>query len=150
MRKARLPPQYRRPLRGRASKNCGGRNNCRAVGYCAPAYDQFIAFQVIVRNLNATQEFVLHNTSIALDTGRFYAGVDRMLVRNTQQHGNYYDRRNFWMRVLEVAGDIAAGAAPYASGDTQSGIAVFRAAFIPGMQKIFPDRYLNQINALND
>lgn len=112
--------------------------------------DQFIAFQVIVRNLNATQEFVLHNTSIALDTGRFYAGVDRMLVRNTQQHGNYYDRRNFWMRVLEVAGDIAAGAAPYASGDTQSGIAVFRAAFIPGMQKIFPDRYLNQINALND
>ncbi len=112
--------------------------------------DQFIAFQVTVRNLNTTQEFVLHNTDVAVDKSRFYAGIDKMIVRNTQNHGNYYDRRNFLVRVLEVAGDIAAGAAPYGSGDTQSGIGVFRAAFIPGMQKVFPDRYISQINALND
>ena len=112
--------------------------------------DQFIAFHVNVRNLNASQEFVLHNTSIAIDEGRFYASVDRMLVRNTQGHGNAYDRRNFWMRALEVAGDLAAGAAPYANSGMQAGIAIFRAALIPGIGKIFPDRYLSQINALND
>jgi hypothetical protein len=112
--------------------------------------DQFIAFQVVVRNLNPRDEFLMHSVNIAVADQRFYSGVDKVVALNTQNHGQAYDERNFWIRALEVAGDIAAGAAPYASGDTQAGIAVFRAAFIPGMGKIFPDRYASQIQAMND
>ena len=112
--------------------------------------DQYIAFHVVMRNLNTAQEFLMHNVSIAVDEQRFYSGIDKMIVRNSQDHGTYYDRRNFGMRALEVAGDIAAGASPYGSGDMQSGIGVFRSAVIPGVGKLFHDRTVDQAHSLSD
>lgn len=112
--------------------------------------DQYIAFHVVMRNLNPAQEFLMHNVSIAVDEQRFYSGIDKMIVRNSQDHGTYYDRRNFGMRALEVAGDIAAGASPYGSGDMQAGIGVFRSAVIPGVGKLFHDRAIDQAHSLSD
>ena len=112
--------------------------------------DQFIVFQVVMRNLNTTQEFLMHNVSIAVDDQRFYSGMDKLVVRNTQSHGQVYDRRNFSMRALEVAGDIAAGISPFGNTGLQATVGVVRSAVIPGMGKLFQDRYLEQIHALND
>lgn len=112
--------------------------------------DQYLAFQVVVRNLNPSDQFLLHNVSAAVDGGAFHAGVDKMLVRGSQAHGEFYDRRNFLCRLLEATAGIAVGAASYGSRDLQAGIGVFQALVVPGVEKTFPDRYASQINALND
>lgn len=112
--------------------------------------DQYVAFQVVVRNLNPANQFLLHNVSVSADGSAFHAGVDKMLVRGSQSHGDVYDRRNFVSRLLETVGGVAVGAASYGSRDVQAGVGVFQALFVPGVEKAFPDRYPSQINALND
>jgi hypothetical protein len=112
--------------------------------------DQYLAFQVVVRNLNPTNQFLLHNVSVSADGSAFHAGVDKMLVRGSQSHGEAYDRRNFVSRLIETVAGIAVGAASYGSRDVQAGAGVFQALFVPGVEKAFPDRYASQINALND
>lgn len=112
--------------------------------------DQFLAFQVVVRNLNAANPFLLHNVSLALDGGALHTGVDKVLVRGSQAYGELYDRRNFLCRLFEAAAGIAVGATSYGTRDLQEGASVFQALLLPGIEKTFPDRYAAQRNALND
>ena len=81
----------------------------------------------------------------------FAGGRDRLLVRGVAQRGQAYDRRNFLIHAGEVLGEIASGASIAFSGvDFKNGVSVFRAAFMPGMGRLFPDFTIDQLNRLND
>jgi hypothetical protein len=68
--------------------------------------ENFIAVQVTVRNLNDTQQFLVHDVELAVDTqpgifNRFHSGVDQTTVHGvaaTAEEG--VSSRTFWLRLL--------------------------------------------------
>jgi hypothetical protein len=81
----------------------------------------------------------------------FAAGRDRNLVRGVALKGQAYDRRNMLIHIGEAIGDIASAASvAFTSLDFKNGVSVYRAAFLPGMERIFPDFTIDQLNRLND
>ena len=137
--------------------------------------DTYVAVQVVGRNLNDDQDFLLHDLQVAVaqftaqpdDHSKgdattctiyadgvkthFVAGRDRMMVRDLAAVGGQMTPRNVAVRVLDAAGGIlnATGAV---LGDTtfSAAVHVLSAAFIPGFAKIFPDFTPDQMNHLND
>jgi hypothetical protein len=80
----------------------------------------YIAIQVTVRNLNKTNEFLIHDIQ-AVDTGlnpadfsRFQAGRDKLLVRAVAERGQTQDRRNLALNSLLAVGAIASAVTPLA------------------------------------
>lgn len=117
----------------------------------------FVAIQVTVRNLNAKNEFLIHDIQVAIDTGirddefgRFQAGRDKLLVRAVAQRGQSDDGRNLVLHSLEAVGAIAGSASIIGSAEFKTAVAVFQGAFIPGFTNIFPDHTVEQLNHIND
>lgn len=117
----------------------------------------YVAIQVTVRNLNAKNEFLIHDIQVAIDSGlsmselaRFQAGRDKLLVRAVAQRGQSEDRRNLIVNSLSAAGAIAGSSSIAGSSDFKTAVAVFQGAFIPGFSTIFPDHTVDQLNHIND
>ena len=70
----------------------------KAYGYIIGK--NYIGVQVVVRNLNREQEFVLHDVEFAVDTdpggrsGRFFSGRDKIVVRALASAEASFDPRN--------------------------------------------------------
>jgi hypothetical protein len=120
--------------------------------------DEFVGIQVTVRNLNTKNEFLIHDIRVAIDTGvdvqyfgRFQAGRDKLLVRAVAQEGQWEDPRNRWVNILEATGAIAGGASVIA-GTVQftDAVAIFQGTFIQGVNNIWPDHTVAQLNNVND
>lgn len=127
--------------------------------------NNYVAIQVVVRNLNPDKEFLMHDVQIAADyTGsqdqndknnvhdnRFVAGRDKLLVRGVALRGQSDDPRNRMIRIAEAIGNIAsASTIGLKAIDFRNGVSVFSSAFIPGIKNIFPDYTVDQLNRLND
>jgi hypothetical protein len=118
----------------------------------------YVAIQVTIRNLNSTNEFLIHDIQVAIDTGmdtddlgRFQAGRDKLLVRAVAQRGQTEDRRNLVVNSLVAAGSIAAASSITAGTiEFKDAVAVFQGAFIPGFDTLFPDHTVEQLNHIND
>ena len=117
----------------------------------------YIAIQVTVRNLNKTNEFLIHDIQVAVDTGlapadfsRFQAGRDKLLVRAVAERGQTQDRRNLALNSLLAVGAIASSIAPFGAEEFQTAVAVFQGGFIPGFKTLFPDHTVDQLNNIND
>ena len=115
----------------------------------------YVAYQIVARNLNADKEFQLHNVELAVDTDpcgskeQFDAGRDRLLVRAVAIRNQSTDPRNFTVRVLEGITTIAGAAVGFASADFAKGVAVF-SALIPAGKGVFPDYTVDQLNRISD
>jgi hypothetical protein len=135
--------------------------------------NEYVAIQVNVRNLADTNEFLIHDIQIAVDTGmnfeqfgRFQVGRDKLMVRAVAERGKSEDRRNLIINTLQMIGAISAGASSAVtqavSGETthlgdvetanklSSAVEIFQGAFIPGLINIFPDHTLEHINHISD
>ena len=128
--------------------------------------DDYVALQVTVRNLNLTDEFLVHDIQIAIDTGlnpaqfgRFQAARDKLIVRSVAQRGQTEDHRNVIINVLQAFGAIAGGASAAVLQGTASAaqatdlgaaVAIFQGPFITGLINIFPDHTLEHLNHIND
>ncbi|HEY4930530.1 MAG TPA: hypothetical protein VII23_03080 [Terriglobales bacterium] len=118
----------------------------------------YIAIQVTVRNLNKTNEFLIHDIQVAVDTGlnpadfsRFQAGRDKLLVRAVAERGQTQDRRNLALNSLLAVGAIASAVTPLAPAtEFATAVAVFQGGFIPGFKTLFPDHTVEQLNNIND
>jgi hypothetical protein len=117
----------------------------------------YIAIQVTVRNLNKTNEFLIHDIQVAVDTGldssafsRFQAGRDKLLVRAVAERGQTQDRRNLALNSLLAIGAITSSIAPFGAQEFQTAVAVFQGGFIPGFKTLFPDHTVEQLNNIND
>ncbi|HEV2646636.1 MAG TPA: hypothetical protein VGU46_09755 [Acidobacteriaceae bacterium] len=115
----------------------------------------YVAYQVVARNLNADKEFQLHNVELAVDTDpcgtkeQFDAGRDRLLVRAMAIRNQSTDPRNFTIRIMEGVASVAGAAVGFGSGDYANGLAVF-SALIPAGKAIFPDYTVDQLNRISD
>jgi hypothetical protein len=129
--------------------------------------NDYVALQVTVRNLDAANEFLIHDVQIAVDTGvsaaqfgRFQAGRDKLIVRAVAQRGQTEDRRNRVLNILEMMSNIAAGAsgaltqgvgaADSFAGNFSTAVEIFQGPFINGFINIFPDHTIDHINHIND
>jgi hypothetical protein len=117
----------------------------------------YIALQVTIRNLNTTNEFLVHDIQVAVDTGvslytfsRFQAGRDKLLVRAVAERGQAEDRRNLALHSLQAVGAIVGSASIVGGPSFQAAVAVFQGAFIPGFATLFPDHTVAQLNHIND
>ncbi len=127
----------------------------------------YVAVQVTIRNLNPSEEFLMHDVQIALDAStlpinvtfgqsnlnqtHFVAGRDRMLVRGVAMVGQQMDHRNFLIRIAEVLGDLTLSSATLAGrAHFIDGVSIFRSVLIPGLKSVYPDLTIDQLNRLND
>src|SRR5262249_27468170 len=74
--------------------------------------NDYVGIQVNVRNLNAQNEFLIHDVQIAVDTGvgmrqfdRFKAGRDKLIVRAVAERGKSEDRRNLILNTMQMVGN---------------------------------------------
>ncbi|HEY1986855.1 MAG TPA: hypothetical protein VGG85_15670 [Terracidiphilus sp.] len=115
----------------------------------------YVAVQVIVRNLNQQDEYLLHDVLLAVDTdpcgsfSQFDGGRDRLLVRAVALRNQFTDPRNVAVRILEGVGTVASTAVGFASRDYSLGLGVFN-GLSPAAKAIFPDYTVDQLNRLSD
>jgi hypothetical protein len=110
----------------------------------------YIVIQVVVRNLNADNEFLLHDVQVAVPASHFFAGRDKLLARGVAVKGQSLDPRNFTMRGLDaLSGTLGAISVAFTSVDFKNGVGIFT-AFLPGLKQWFPDYTIDQMNRLSD
>lgn len=127
----------------------------------------YLAVQVTIRNLNPSEEFLMHDVQIALDAttlpinvtfgqsnlnqAHFVAGRDKMLVRGVAMVGQQMDHRNFLIRVAEALGDVTLAAATLTGrAHFIDGVSIYKSVLIPGFKSVYPDLTIDQLNRLND
>jgi hypothetical protein len=120
--------------------------------------DAFLAIQVIVRNLNADNEFLVHDAEFAVDANsaqlsKFQAGNDKELVRSVLQYGQSYDRQHIAINIAEGIGTImgAIVGLPQPSIDSLVGASgAYHAGLLPFLHVLIPDLTTKNLNTLND
>jgi hypothetical protein len=117
----------------------------------------YIAVQVVVRNLNRTQSFVLHDVEFEVNEdptgrlGRFFSGRDKVIVRALSSTQNSFDPRNITVHSAMGISAIMSAAVPiFGNASLTNAAAVFTGAFVPGLDKYWKDQSTDQLNLLND
>ena len=118
--------------------------------------NRYIAVQVVVRNLNRTQEFLLHDAELAVNIdpegtiGRFYSGRDKVIVRQIASAQQYFDARNVVVHTAEGIGAVMSASASIFGGALADAAQVYVSAFFPSLSKGWRDMSVDQLNLLND
>lgn len=117
----------------------------------------YIAAQVVVRNLNRDQSFVLHDVELEVNAdptgglGRFFSGRDKVIVRALSAAQSSFDPRAILVHTAQGVGAILSAIIPVFNASTVSDAsAVFNGAFVPGLDKYWKDQTSEQLNLLND
>jgi hypothetical protein len=101
----------------------------------------YIAVQVIVRNLNKDEEFLLHdiefavNTDPAGDPGRFFSGRDKVIVRALSAAQQNLDPRNISIQAAQGVGSLFSAIAPLVGGAMVAASGVINGAVLPSLEK---------------
>lgn len=118
--------------------------------------ENFIAVQVTVRNLNETQQFLVHDVELAVDTqpgvfDRFSSGIDQTTVHGVAASAEEgVDSRTFWLRLATFVGSITSAATVAISADAfRQAVGVYQGGFIPGLNKFVKDHTEEQISRLD-
>jgi hypothetical protein len=114
--------------------------------------DDFIAVQVTVRNLNAKEEFIVHNAMLSVDTdingsiGRYFEGVDKIGVEAYNKAGEPLTPRGIVGNSIAAA-SVALSVIQPMVGMTNfsNAVAAFNGGVVPGWQKISPDSQKEQL-----
>ncbi|MDE3106206.1 MAG: hypothetical protein KGK08_13635 [Acidobacteriota bacterium] len=118
--------------------------------------NEYMAVQVVVRNLNRDQEFQLHDVEFAVDIDpsgrhpRFYSGRDKLIVRSFSVAQENFDPRNLTVHSLQALGAMLNAIVPIFGGSYADAIGVFTGGAIPGVDKVWKDSTTDQLNLLND
>jgi hypothetical protein len=116
----------------------------------------YIVVQMNVRNLNATQEFQIHDGEFATDSdpsgrhGRFFSGSDKRVVRSFSVAQESFDARNIAVNTTAAVGALFSSMVPIYKGSFADAVGVLTGGAIPGLGKVWKDRTTEQLNLLND
>ncbi len=116
----------------------------------------YIAVQVVVRNVNRDQQFVLHDVEYSVNADPsgsmavFSSGRDKVVVRALASAQNSFDPRNIVVHSAQAVGFILSAMVPIAGGAVGDAAAVYNAGFFPGLDKVWKDMSTDQLNLLND
>ena len=118
----------------------------------------YLVVQVVVRNLNQDNDYLIQDVILAAPNTKFGSGRDKLLARGVSTVGQSRDPRNLVMNGLDTLSattgaiaQIGTSNTPITPGfqDLQSAANVL-GAFIPPLKRMFPDYTVDQLNRLND
>jgi hypothetical protein len=118
--------------------------------------NRYIAIQIVVRNLNQDQAFILHDAELAVNIdpngllGRFYSGRDKVIVRQIANSQQFFDPRNLVVHSAEAIGAIMSSGALVFGGALADATNVYQTGFYQSLSKAWRDMSVDQINLLND
>lgn len=118
--------------------------------------DEYIGVQIVVRNMNPNQEFLVHDAEVSVDSdlngryGRFFSGQDKLTVRNFMLSSRDYGRRNFLVNMAQGIGTVLSSTATIYGPNVQNAASVFHAGFLSALPKVWTDHNTEQLNLLND
>jgi hypothetical protein len=130
--------------------------NTVRYGFGQTVADQYIGVQVVVRNLNADLEFLVHDAQFAVDTdingshGSFFSGIDKLTVRGYSLASRPYGRRNFMVNLAQGAGTIMSAVAPIYGHVMRDASSVYNSGFLTALPNVWKDSSTEQLNLLND
>lgn len=126
----------------------------KAFGYIIA--NNYIAVQIVVRNLNRDEQFVLHDVEYSVNTdphgaaGRFYSGRDKLVVRALASAEGSFDPRNIVVHGAQGVGALLSTLVPVYGASVGAAAAVYNGGFFPGLDKVWKDLSTDQLNLLND
>jgi hypothetical protein len=118
--------------------------------------NEYIAIQVVVRNLNRDQQFVLHDVEFAVNAdptgrlGRYFSGRDKMVVRSLVVAQQNFSPRNLLVHTAQGIASVMSAAAPVFGGSLVDASGVYNAGFVSSLDKFWKDQSIDQLNLLND
>ena len=118
--------------------------------------NEYIGIQVIVRNLNEKQEFLMHDVEVAVDAdpdgrhARFYSGRDKLIVRSLGSAQQDFSGRNLIVHGLQAAGTLMSAVVPIAGAMFSDASSVYNAGFLPGFSRVWAGHDTENNNLLND
>jgi len=125
-----------------------------AFGYLIA--NEYIAVQVVVRNLNEKEQFVMHDVEFEVDAdptgrlGRFYSGRDKIVVRALANSQSTGDPRNLTLNTVTGIGQVMASAATIFGGSLTDASGVFAGAFLPALKIGWKDLSADQMKMIDD
>ncbi len=105
----------------------------------------YIVIQVVIRNLSADHEFLLHDVEALLNTGRFYTTHDHDVVRGVAEMMQATSPRNVAINTATAIGTSVGAAYGILSVNAKVGLNIWQSGVIPGLKVIFPDNTIRQV-----
>jgi hypothetical protein len=130
--------------------------NTTRYGFGVTVADQYIAVQIVVRNLNPNLEFLVHDAELAVDTdlngrhGSFFSGIDKMTVRGFSLASRNYGRRNLVVNMAQGVGTILSAVMPIYGDAVKDASSVYNSGFLQSLTNVWKDSNTDQLNLLND
>ncbi len=118
--------------------------------------NEYIAVQLVVRNMNNQQEFLVHDAEFSVDTdllgahSRYSSGLDKLTVRQFMLSSRDYGRRNFLVNMAQGVGAILSATTPVFGGGLADASSVYNAGFLNALNTVWKDHNTEQLNLLND
>jgi len=114
--------------------------------------NDYIAVQITVRNLNAKEEFIVHNAMLSVDAdihgavGQYFEGADKIEVEAYNTAGESLTARGIVGNSIAAASVLLSTLQPIVDADNFShAVAAFNGGVLPGWAKISPDHQKEQL-----
>src|SRR5579871_1960311 len=125
--------------------------NTTRYGFGVTVADQYIAIQIVVRNLNPNLEFLVHDAELAVDTdlngrhGSFFSGIDKLTVRGFSLASRHYGRRNLVVNMAQGVGTILSAVTPIYGEAVKDASSVYNSAFLSALTNVWKDSNTDQL-----
>lgn len=118
--------------------------------------DEFIPIQIVVRNMNKDQEFLVHDAEAAVDMdingrlGRYSSGVDKLTARTFMIASRDYDHRNLTVHIAQGIGIVLSSSSLVGGIAAKEAANVYNSGFLTALTGVWTDHSTDQLNLLND
>jgi hypothetical protein len=118
--------------------------------------DEYIGVQIVVRNVNADQEFLVQSAEFKVDDdingriGRYFSGVDKLTAREYMLASRDFGKRNLMVHVVQGTGAIMSAMVPLTGPFVKQFSGVYSGAFAGALTTVFPDHNTEQLKLIDD
>src|SRR5258708_6826255 len=118
--------------------------------------DEYIGVQIVVRNVNTDQEFLVQSAEFKVDDdingrlGRYFSGVDKMTSLGYLLASRDFGKRNLMIHVVQGTGAIMSAMVPFTGPFMKQFSGVYSGAFAGALTTVFPDHNTEQLKLIDD
>jgi hypothetical protein len=118
--------------------------------------DEYIGVQVVVRNLNANQEFLVQSALFKVDSdingriGKYFTGVDKMTAREYMLASRELGKRNLAVHIAQGVGGILSSVASFTGPGVKQASGAVNGGLISALTTVFPDHNTEQLKLIDD
>jgi hypothetical protein len=118
--------------------------------------DEYVGVQVVVRNLNANQEFLVQSALFKVDSdmngriGKYFTGVDKMTAREYMLSSRELGKRNLTIHIAQGVGSILSSVATFTGPGVKEAAGAVNGGLISALTTVFPDHNTEQLKLIDD